>query len=82
VRIGPFARLIATFHLGDPTAPTDSWRPWRRRGAIMDYLAAVAPALVAAPLVREGAMSIPADEASGRPAPRPSLHDEDFIQSD
>jgi len=82
VRIGPVARLIATFHLGDPTAPTDSWRPWRRRGAIMDYLAAVAPALAAAPLIREGATSVPSDEASARPAPRPSLRDEDFIQSD
>jgi len=68
VRIGPFARLIATFHLGDPTAPTDSWRPWRRRAATLAYLAEVDPAL--------------ADDPAVRPAPTPSLRGEDFIQSD
>jgi phosphatidylserine/phosphatidylglycerophosphate/cardiolipin synthase-like enzyme len=29
--LGPLATLIAAFHLGDPAAPQDSWRPWRRR---------------------------------------------------
>jgi phosphatidylserine/phosphatidylglycerophosphate/cardiolipin synthase-like enzyme len=80
VRIGPLARLIATFHLGDPTAPTDSWRPWRRRAAIEAYMEQVAPDLAAAPPILEDA--VPADAPSGRPAPKPSLHDEDFIQSD
>ena len=32
--LGPLATLIAAFHLGAPAAPTDSWRPWRRREAI------------------------------------------------
>jgi hypothetical protein len=82
VRIGPFARLIATFHLGDPTAPTDSWRPWRRRAAILAYLDQVAPVLVPAALSPEGAASLPTDDASARPAPTPSLRGEDFIQSD
>jgi phosphatidylserine/phosphatidylglycerophosphate/cardiolipin synthase-like enzyme len=82
VRIGPLARLIATFHLGDPTAPTDSWRPWRRRGAIMAYLDQVAPGLAAGALNLEDAASIPSDDASARPAPTPSLRGEDFIQSD
>jgi phosphatidylserine/phosphatidylglycerophosphate/cardiolipin synthase-like enzyme len=85
VRLGLFARLIADFHLGDPTAPSDSWRPWRRRAAIRAYLGKVAPALVAAPLVHKDASAAPAisaDHASARPAPKPSLHGEDFIQSD
>jgi len=79
VRMGPLARLIATFHLGDPTAPTDSWRPWRRRAATLAYLAEVAPDLAPAPLVAEGDA---ADPPSARPAPEPSLRGEDFIQSD
>ncbi|MEO8811954.1 MAG: phospholipase D-like domain-containing protein [Caulobacteraceae bacterium] len=29
--LGPLATFIATFHLGDPVTPTDSWRPWKRR---------------------------------------------------
>jgi phosphatidylserine/phosphatidylglycerophosphate/cardiolipin synthase-like enzyme len=69
VRMGPLARLIATFHLGDPTAPTDSWRPWRRRAATLAYLDQVEP-------------SLDADAQSNRPAPKPSLNGEDFIQSD
>ena len=31
VPLGRAARIIADFHLGDPTAPTDSMRPWKRR---------------------------------------------------
>jgi hypothetical protein len=80
VRIGLFARLIANFHLGDPTAPTDSWRPWRRRAAIMAYLDQVAPGLETAPLV--GKDADPVEDPATRPAPKPSLRGEDFIQSD
>lgn len=29
--IGPLARLISFYHLGDPVTAFDSWRPWRRR---------------------------------------------------
>jgi phosphatidylserine/phosphatidylglycerophosphate/cardiolipin synthase-like enzyme len=32
--LGPFAAFIATFHLGDPINPSDSWRPWRRKAAL------------------------------------------------
>ena len=32
--LGPLATLIAAYHLGDPSQPADSWRPWRRRRAI------------------------------------------------
>jgi phosphatidylserine/phosphatidylglycerophosphate/cardiolipin synthase-like enzyme len=80
VRMGPLARLIATFHLGDPTAPSDSWRPWRRRAAIEAYLSQARPAFAAPPPVPRRAD--PADDASARPAPKPSLRGEDFIQSD
>ena len=27
----PLASFVATFHLGDPIGPSDSWRPWRRK---------------------------------------------------
>ncbi len=32
--IGPLAGFIASYHLGDPTGPEDSWRPWKRRHAL------------------------------------------------
>ena len=32
--LGPVATFIATFHLGDPITPADSWRPWRRRASL------------------------------------------------
>jgi hypothetical protein len=82
VRMGPLARLIATFHLGDPTAPGDSWRPWRRGAAINAYLAQAAPVLPAHSPRREGDAAVPTDEVSARPAPKASLRGEDFIQSD
>ena len=94
VRLGLLGRLIATFHLGDPTASEDSWRPWRRRAAIQAYLRQTAPALAATPLIREGAGAAsipedqppedqpPEDQPSVRPAPAPRLRDEDFIQGD
>jgi phosphatidylserine/phosphatidylglycerophosphate/cardiolipin synthase-like enzyme len=31
----PLAAFIAAFHLGDPVGPADSWRPWKRRKAVM-----------------------------------------------
>jgi phosphatidylserine/phosphatidylglycerophosphate/cardiolipin synthase-like enzyme len=33
-RLGPLARLISAFHLGDPADPEDSLRPWKRRAVI------------------------------------------------
>jgi phosphatidylserine/phosphatidylglycerophosphate/cardiolipin synthase-like enzyme len=29
--LSPFGQLVATYHLGDPVQPADSWRPWRRK---------------------------------------------------
>jgi phosphatidylserine/phosphatidylglycerophosphate/cardiolipin synthase-like enzyme len=34
LHLKPLATLIATFHLGDPVGPRDSWRPWRRRSSL------------------------------------------------
>jgi phosphatidylserine/phosphatidylglycerophosphate/cardiolipin synthase-like enzyme len=30
----PLAAFIATYHLGDPVGPRDSWRPWKRKRAL------------------------------------------------
>jgi phosphatidylserine/phosphatidylglycerophosphate/cardiolipin synthase-like enzyme len=46
----PFATLIATFHLGDPVGPRDSWRPWRRRVSLKAELKTVVAALKRAKL--------------------------------
>jgi phosphatidylserine/phosphatidylglycerophosphate/cardiolipin synthase-like enzyme len=85
VQIGPLASLIATFHLGDPAAPTDSWRPWRRRAEIREEIRRLAPALADAPLIADpdhpSQAPAPADEDVRRPR-RPALKGEDFIQSD
>ncbi|MBQ1541292.1 MAG: phospholipase [Caulobacteraceae bacterium] len=40
--MGPLARFIAKYHLGDPLSPRDSFRPWRRREAIERAVRAVA----------------------------------------
>ena len=29
--LGPFEKIVVAWSLGDPTAPSDAWRPWRRR---------------------------------------------------
>jgi hypothetical protein len=33
-KLNPAAAFIAAWHIGDPTSPADSFRPWRRRRAI------------------------------------------------
>lgn len=43
-RLDPLAAVVASLHLGDPTGPGDSWRPWRRRREIRRRLALGAPA--------------------------------------
>ena len=45
--VGPLATLIATYHLGDPAGPKDSWRPWRRRRELAGQLARIAHRLAA-----------------------------------
>ncbi len=36
--IGRFASFIATYHLGDPAGPKDSWAPWLRRWELRKQL--------------------------------------------
>jgi phosphatidylserine/phosphatidylglycerophosphate/cardiolipin synthase-like enzyme len=36
--IGAFASFIATYHIGDPAGPKDSWRPWTRRWELRKQL--------------------------------------------
>ena len=40
--LGPMATFVATFHIGDPITPGDSWRPWTRRARLKSTLAATA----------------------------------------
>jgi phosphatidylserine/phosphatidylglycerophosphate/cardiolipin synthase-like enzyme len=35
--MGPLARLISAYHLGDPVQPSDSWRPLLRRRRLWPY---------------------------------------------
>ncbi|MGV9009985.1 phospholipase D-like domain-containing protein [Brevundimonas sp.] len=48
--LGPLARFVATFHLGDPISAGDSLRPWRRRAASRRKLAQAVRQLEAARL--------------------------------
>lgn len=43
--MGPLARLIAAFHIGDPVSPKDSWRPWGRRRLVQQRVEALRPGL-------------------------------------
>ena len=36
--IGRFASFIATYHIGDPAGPKDSWAPWMRRWELRKQL--------------------------------------------
>ncbi len=56
--IGPFWELIAAFHLGDPTGPTDSWRPWLRRAQLKRQIKALARDLA------DAGLKAPADALS------------------
>ncbi|MGC1301146.1 MAG: phospholipase D-like domain-containing protein [Caulobacteraceae bacterium] len=85
VQIGPLAALIATFHLGDPVSPSDSWRPWRRRRDLQEGLRRLAPELADAPLLSDRKAGVSASARDGdhsTPVPRARLKGEDFIQSD
>jgi hypothetical protein len=41
LELKPLANLIATFHVGDPVGPRDSWRPWLRRRSLKAELKTV-----------------------------------------
>ena len=65
VRMGPFANVIAAFHLGDPASTDDSWRPWRRKANLERARQAVA-ADIARPDRGHELTSV------GTPAPEPA----------
>ncbi len=37
VKMGPVARVVAAYHLGDPVYPSDSWRPLLRRARLHEF---------------------------------------------
>jgi phosphatidylserine/phosphatidylglycerophosphate/cardiolipin synthase-like enzyme len=37
VQMGPIARVVAAYHLGDPVYPSDSWRPLLRRARLHEF---------------------------------------------
>ena len=82
VPIGPLASLIATFHLGDPVTPADSWRPWRRRRDLREGLRSLAPDLVDRPLLSDHKAGVSEPAAGGEllsAPPKASLQGEDFM---
>jgi phosphatidylserine/phosphatidylglycerophosphate/cardiolipin synthase-like enzyme len=85
VPIGPLAAVIATFHLGDPVAPTDSWRPWRRRRDLREGLRQLAPELADRPLLTDRKAGVGEGAAAGdhlSAPPKPTLKGEDFMASE
>ena len=46
--LGPIGEFIAAFHLGDPSDPTDAWRPMRRRERLYERVRALREARAAA----------------------------------
>jgi len=41
-RMNALSAAVATYHIGDPVASADAWRPWRRRAALQANLKAFA----------------------------------------
>jgi phosphatidylserine/phosphatidylglycerophosphate/cardiolipin synthase-like enzyme len=37
VAMGPIARLVSAYHIGDPVSPSDSWKPLQRRKRLRPY---------------------------------------------
>ena len=38
--MNPLSAVVATYHVGDPIAASDAWKPWRRRSALRRCLTA------------------------------------------
>ncbi|MDP1630907.1 MAG: phospholipase D-like domain-containing protein [Caulobacter sp.] len=47
--LGPIESFISTWSLGDPTSPSDAWRPWLRRRHLRAQQAMIAPPKSPAP---------------------------------
>ena len=60
--LGPFEKVVVAWSLGDPTAPSDAWRPWIRRRRLRAQ-----QALIVAPA--SGPASPPAADGPTPPAP-------------
>lgn len=54
-RLGLVGEFIADFHIGDPTDPVDSWRPWARRRKLIEEARRVRAELAATPPPASGA---------------------------
>jgi len=63
--LNPVEAFVSKWALGDPTAPSDAWRPWRRRRCLKDQLAVIEEvgALLQSP--------VPSPEADGPTPPVP-----------
>lgn len=59
-RLGPLERIIVAWSLGDPTAPSDAWRPWLRRRRLRAQVALIPPPAHPDPLPAEDGPTPPA----------------------
>jgi phosphatidylserine/phosphatidylglycerophosphate/cardiolipin synthase-like enzyme len=57
VSMGPLARFISAFHIGDPVSTHDSWRPMLRRRVLRRRVEALRPGLKPPPLPASGLQS-------------------------
>jgi phosphatidylserine/phosphatidylglycerophosphate/cardiolipin synthase-like enzyme len=48
-----FQKVVLHYALGDPTSPSDAWRPWRRRKRIKAQVAALLPPIDPVPPLAE-----------------------------
>ena len=68
--LGPFETIVVAWSLGDPTAPSDAWRPWRRRRRLKAQRALIPPADPASPPEADGPTpSARADQRVIQPQP-------------
>lgn len=66
--LGPFERIVVAWSLGDPTAPSDAWRPWLRRRRLRQQLAMIAQAAPESPPAADDPTpSAPADRRATQP---------------
>lgn len=68
--LGPFETIVVAWSLGDPTAPSDAWRPWLRRRRLRAQRALVDLAGPASPpAAGDPTPSAPADQRVIQPQP-------------
>lgn len=69
--LGPLATFIRAWALGDPTAPSDAWRPWVRRRRLRKQLSLIAPPEPSPPPRQSEADDPTPPATAGRRATRP-----------